>query len=232
MYDKATAFGHPCLFPAKRGELAQVQKLLESLRSAAESPPAQHEGHGGPALAAPPDFGAPLLLPTPPPSPSPEPPFGEPRINHISTSAGRSAAQPRSPGPGSVLHRGFERLGASAASCVQRECCEHLPRRVAGRPNRLELGVQDAQLGPEATGQWEGRAGRFCHLRASALPLPPNTPSLAQDRGSTPNPTPKSYRPSPTLFFPSCLYQKSPIGEMKAPNRHLISKVVNFTLDF
>lgn len=177
MYDKATAFGHPCLFPAKRGELAQVQKLLESLRSAAESPPAQHEGHGGPALAAPPDFGAPLLLPTPPPlSPSPEPPFGEPRINHISTTAGRSAAQPRSPGPGSVLHRGFERLGASAASCVQWECCEHLPRRVAGRPNRLELGVQDAQLGPEATGQWEGRAGRFCHRRASALPLPPQHP--------------------------------------------------------
>lgn len=118
----------------------------------------------------------PSFCPHPPLSPSPEPPFGEPRINHLSTSAGRSAAQPRSPGPGSVLHRGFERLGASAASCVQWECCEHLPRRVAGRPNRLELGVQDAQLGPEATGQWEGRAGRFCHRRASALPLPPQHP--------------------------------------------------------
>lgn len=30
----------------------------------------------------------------------------------------------------------------------------------------------------------------------------------------------------------SCLYQKSPIREMKAGKRHFISEVVNFTVDF
>ena len=30
----------------------------------------------------------------------------------------------------------------------------------------------------------------------------------------------------------SCLYQKSPIREVKAGKRHFISEVVNFTVDF